>query len=138
MDGDHVRNIMGDDLGHTVEERRTNAWRICRLCHYLDSQDIDVVCAILSVFHETQDWNRENNSRYFEVYIQVSMEDLIARDQKGLYSSAASGEVKNVVGFDIPFEPPPRSDLIVANGEPFVPPSQLADGIVAALDRTLA
>lgn len=134
LDGDHVRAIMGNDLGHTVEDRRINAWRICRLCQYLDSQGIDVVCAILSIFHDTQDWNRQNYSRYFEVYIDVPMDVLIARDQKGLFSNAIAGHLKNVVGVDIPFEPPPRADLVVNNGDPAKSPTALADEIIRALD----
>src|SRR5882757_1142044 len=67
LDGDLVREIMGNDLGHTLEDRRKNGWRICRLCSYLDKQGIDVVCATLNQFHEQQRWNRENLERYFEV-----------------------------------------------------------------------
>lgn len=134
LDGDHVRAIMGNDLGHTIEDRRVNAWRICRLCQYLDSQGIDVVCAILSIFHDTQDWNRQNYSRYFEVFIDVPMDVLIARDQKGLFSKAMAGRLKNVVGVDIPFEPPPSADLVVNNGDPANSPADLADEIIRALD----
>ena len=134
LDGDHVRAIMGNDLGHTVEDRRVNAWRICRLCQYLDSQGIDVVCAILSIFHDTQEWNRQNYSRYFEVYIDVPMDVLVARDQKGLFSRAMAGQLKNVVGVDIPFEPPPSADLVVNNGHPANSPTALADEIIRALD----
>ena len=134
LDGDHVRAIMGNDLGHTIEDRRVNAWRICRLCQYLDSQGIDVVCAILSIFHDTQDWNRQNYSRYFEVFIDVPMDVLIARDQKGLFSNAMAGRLKNVVGVDIPFEPPPSAGLVVNNGDPANSPADLADEIIRALD----
>ena len=137
LDGDHVRNIMGDDLGHTVEDRRTNAWRVCRLCEYLDAQGIDVVCAILSIFLDTQEWNRESYSHYFEVYIDVPMDELVARDQKGLYSGAASGRIPDVAGFDIPFQPP-NADLVVYNGDPLPSPALLAAQIVAALDEVSA
>ncbi len=82
LDGDHVRRIMGDDLGYSIEDRHKNAWRICHLCEYLDSQDIDVVCSILSLFREHQNWNRQHYSDYFEVYIDVSMDELSARDKK--------------------------------------------------------
>jgi len=135
LDGDDVRTIMGDDLGHSLEDRHRNAWRICRLCRYLDTQGIDVVCAILSIFGETQDWNRENLSRYFEVYIEVPLEVLRARDPKGLYSGALAGRIKNVVGIDLPFTPPHQADLVVNNGRADVTPDLLADQIVAELDQ---
>ena len=55
VDGDAFREIMGDDLGHSMEDRRKNAGRISRLCKLLDDQKIDVVCCILSILR-----NREN------------------------------------------------------------------------------
>lgn len=115
LDGDTVREIMGGDLGYSLDDRRKNAWRICRLCKYLDDQGIDVVCGILSIFHETQQWNRDNIPHYFEVYIRVPMETLIERDSKGLYRRALAGEIQNVVGFDVAFPPPPHPDLIIDN-----------------------
>ena len=87
LDGDAIREIFAGDLGFTLEDRRRNGWRICQMCKYLDDQGINVVCATLSQFHEQQDWNRENFSQYFEVYLEVDMNVLIRRDQKGLYSA---------------------------------------------------
>ena len=115
LDGDHIRSIMGNDLGHTIEDRRRNAERISRLCYFLDREGINVVTAILSIFHEWQDWNRSNFSKYFEVYLNVSMETLVKRDPKGLYKKAKKGEIENFVGFDIPFPPPKSPDMLVEN-----------------------
>ncbi len=131
LDGDHVRAIVGD-TGHSVAEREKNGWRICRLCHYLDRQGIDVVCCVLSLFHEQQAWNRENYSTYFEVFLDVPMEVLEARDQKGLYSGARAGTVCDVVGIDIPFEPPVRPDLVIPNGEARDDFSEVAARVLAA------
>jgi adenylylsulfate kinase len=115
LDGDHVREIMGDDLGHSLEQRRQNGLRITRLCRYLDRQGINVVCAILSLFEEQQRWNRKNYSDYFEVFIDVPMDVLVVRDQKGLYSGAKAGRIPNVAGVDIPFTRPANPDMIVRN-----------------------
>lgn len=133
LDGDDVRAIMGADLGHTLEDRRANGWRVCRLCQYLDKQGLDVVCAILSLFQEHQDWNRVHYSRYFEVYVQVSMEVLIARDQKGLYSRARAGEISDVAGIDLPFTPPARADLVIQNNQTVGSHGLQAERILAAL-----
>jgi len=118
IDGDRVREIMGGEVGHTLEARRNNGWRMCRLCKYLDEQEIDVVCATLSQFHDQQDWNRQNFSRYFEIFLDVPMEVLIKRDQKGLYSGALAGKIKDVVGLDMPFPPPRAPDLVIENSAP--------------------
>jgi adenylylsulfate kinase-like enzyme len=115
VDGDVVREIFGHDLGHTIEDRFRNAERICRLCKFLSDQGINVVCAILSLFHESQTWNRENIEHYFEIYIDAPFEQLVARDSKGLYKRALQGELKNVVGVDIEFAPPKSPDLVIRN-----------------------
>tara|TARA_B100001964_G_C13925023_1_gene461904 strand:- start:186 stop:698 length:513 start_codon:yes stop_codon:yes gene_type:complete len=115
LDGDMFRDIMGNDLGHTIQDRRTNAGRISRFCQYLDSQGIDVVCTVLSIFPDWLKWNRVNISEYFEIYVRVPFEVLLIRETKGLYKSALAGEKKNVVGVDIDFPEPVSPDLVVDN-----------------------
>jgi adenylylsulfate kinase len=113
VDGDVLREVWGDQPPHTVEGRRINAYRISHLCRFLDRQNIHAVAAVLSIFPEWQQWNRENFSTYFEVFLDVPIEVVEERDVKGLYQSAKSGEMDNVVGMDIPFVPPPNPDLIL-------------------------
>ncbi len=133
LDGDVVREIMGNDLGHSIEDRRTNAGRICRLCRYLDSQGIDVVCAILSIFPESRQWNREHIPEYFEVYLRARFETLVQRDKKGLYRRAMVGEIRDVVGVDIEFPPVANADLIIDNDEPVDSFAGMASQIVEAI-----
>jgi len=118
LDGDHFRHILGNDVGHTLEDRRINGWRMCRMCEFLDNQEINVVCSILSLFPEQREWNRQKFSKYFEIYLDVSMDILCDRDQKGLYSGAKTGEIKNVAGFDIEFIPPANPDYALKNDIP--------------------
>jgi adenylylsulfate kinase len=106
LDGDILREIWGDDLGHSIEARRINAHRISHMSQLLDNQGIHVVAAVLSIFPEWQNWNRENLSRYYEIFLDVPMEVLEKRDTKGLYSKARRGKLKDVVGVDIPFPKP--------------------------------
>lgn len=117
IDGDLVRYIMGNDLGHTLEDRRRNADRICRLCKTLDEQGLHVVCSILSLFPESRKWNRENYSSYFEVYIEVDREVLRRRDNKDIYRRADAGELKNVAGVDLRFPVPENPDLVLDNND---------------------
>ena len=129
LDGDVFRNIMGDEMGHNLEDRKKNADRICRMCKFLNDENIHVVCAILSIFPESQQWNRENLKDYYEVYLKVSLETLIKRDSKGLYGKALKGEIENVVGIDIKFTPPPSPDQVVEN-EGDVSIEQIAEKIL--------
>lgn len=115
IDGDMVRDIMDNDLGHTIEDRWKNAQRISRLCLELERQGLSVVCATLGNFHQSQKWNREHFSCYREIYIRVSFETLLKRDPNGLYEKALRNETTNVVGVDIGYEPPYAPDLVVDN-----------------------
>ena len=60
LDGDLIRNLYGNDIGHSIEDRKKNADRICKLCKFLDLQEIDVVTSILSIFPESRQWCRDN------------------------------------------------------------------------------
>jgi adenylylsulfate kinase len=135
LDGDHVRQIMGNDLGHSTSDREKNGWRICHMCKWLETQDINVVCCVLSMFPEQRAWNREHFSRYFEVFLDVSMDVLEKRDQKGLYSGARSGKIKNVVGVDLPFPGPGEADLTINNDKPCSNFRAKIETIVKAIDN---
>lgn len=114
VDGDEVRAMFGDDLGHTMADRHKNAERICRLCKFLDDQDIHVVCAILSLFPESREWNRQNYGNYYEVFIDTPITDLQSRDTKGIYGRYAVGQIKDVAGLDLEFQRP-NADLLIDN-----------------------
>jgi len=115
VDGDVVRKIFGDDLGYTREDRLRNAERVCGLCKFLDDQGIHVVCAILSLFRESRDWNRQNYKSYYEVFIDTPIEELIRRDSKGLYKKFVNNEITDVAGMDIDFPIPKNADLVIHN-----------------------
>lgn len=135
LDGDELREVFGhvrDAEAYTVEGRRVNAERIVALCKLLDSQSINVVCCILSIFAEMRDKNRGRFSRYFEIFMDAPLDVLEARDVKGLYASARRGRTRNVVGIDIPFERPTRSDMVIDSSRNTADVKQLAAEV---LDR---
>ena len=115
LDGDIIRDVFGNDLSHSIDDRLINAQRINRLCKMLDDQNIHVVCSILSLFPESRDWNRQNIKNYFEVYIDAPMDQLQNRDYKGIYKEYNEGKIKDVAGLDIEFIPPNNPDLIIKN-----------------------
>lgn len=120
VDGDEIRKIFGaDQVNHdySLAGRRRNAERITAICSWLDRQGINVVACVLSVFQDNRDWNRENYSNYFEVFIDAPMDILRKRHPRDLYGKAERGEMPNVVGIDIPWTPPLKSDLVIDNGE---------------------
>jgi adenylylsulfate kinase-like enzyme len=80
-------------------------------------QDCMTICSTVSMFDSVRDWNRENITDYFEVYIKVPFEILQQRNQKNLYAQTAKDTSKNVLGFDIAIaiEEPKNPDLTLIN-----------------------
>jgi cytidine diphosphoramidate kinase len=137
LDGDDLREVWGDQLGHEIEGRRMNAHRISNLCRLLDRNDATVVAAVLSVFPEWQKWNRENFSSYFEVFLDVPLDVLEARDPKDIYVRARNGKMENVVGLDIAFPRPQNPDLIIDNSRELEDVSPVVNEILAALPKNI-
>jgi cytidine diphosphoramidate kinase len=117
LDGDLIRDVFGNDVDHSIEGRLRNAERLSHLTKFISDQNVHVVAAVLSIFPEWRRWNSTNISNYNEVYVKASMETLLRRDIKDLYSKALSKEIKNVVGVDIPFPDPENPDLVIDNNQ---------------------
>ncbi len=122
LDGDELRQAIGDDLSFTEADRRKSGMRNGKLCALLAKQGFSVVCCTISMFDSVRDWNRENIPGYFEVYVKASMDTLRRRDQKGLYS----GGDGNVAGVHFQVEEPKHPDLILENDGSRTPEEQIA------------
>lgn len=108
IDGDAFREVVGNDLKHTLEDRIKNAYRIVKMCKYLYNQDINVICATMSLYQEIHEFIYNNFEDPLIVYLDVSMDELKRRNQKGLYSNGS-----NVTGIDLPFDEPSHSDFVL-------------------------
>lgn len=111
LDGDILREVFGDDLGYTIEERRRCAMRYARICRMLSLQGMDVVCCTISMFDEVRAWNRDHIASYREIYLKVSEEVLRSRNQKGLYESSKD----ELVGYGVKMEEPKKPDIVIEN-----------------------
>jgi adenylylsulfate kinase len=108
VDGDSVREIFCNDLGHNLEDRVKNAWRIVRLCKYICDQEINVVCATMSLYKEIHDFIYEKFDNPLVVYLDVPMAELVKRNKKNLYSDGI-----NVSGRDLPYDEPRNEKYVM-------------------------
>jgi len=115
MDGDVFREIMGNDLGYNMADRKVNAFRLAKMNKYLVEHGLVVVCATVSLFNEIHKWNRDNITNVIEVYINVPEEILHSRDQKNMYSQAKAGENNHVYGINQPYEVPEKPEIVINN-----------------------
>jgi adenylylsulfate kinase len=115
LDGDVLREVYGNMFGHDRAQRLLAGQHYGRICNMLVNQHVHVVCATISMFHEVHEWNRANIKNYIEIFIDVPLPELIARDNKKIYSRGLNGELADVVGIDILPEYPKCPDIIIDN-----------------------
>ena len=114
IDGDVLREITGDnDFSEAGRDNRVK--KNARLFALLTDQGIDVVNCSIGLRNKYREWNREQITNISEIYIKVSMDELIRRDPKGLYRRAMNKETSNVYGVDLPYDEPENPSVVVIN-----------------------
>ncbi len=115
LDGDLVRETLSKGLGFSKEDRNTNVRRIGFVANLLSRNGVCTIVAAISPYRTTRDAVRadHDSSRFVEVYVECSLDTLIARDVKGLYRKALDGVISNFTGVSDPYEPPKRADIVV-------------------------
>lgn len=117
LDGDVLRHIFSHlaPHGHGLADRLRLAKSYASLCQELAGQGQTVICATMSMFHEVRAWNRAHTPHYVEIYLQVPLAELERRDTKSIYARARAGQLRDVIGVDIPVEEPEAPDLVIDN-----------------------
>ncbi len=125
LDGDALRNAIAADLGYTQEDRHESAIRNSRLCKLIADQGVDVICCTICMFEDIRQWSRENNEKYIEVYLKVSLDVLRQRNQKNLYEEASD----ELVGLGVGMEEPQHPDIVIVN-DGSMSPQMITDKIM--------
>ncbi|MEZ5648082.1 MAG: adenylyl-sulfate kinase [Alphaproteobacteria bacterium] len=113
VDGDEIRELFNDNLGHTEDARVIQIKRLQRLAKLLSSQNLIVIVSALYSHPELLAWNKAHFQNYWEIYLDADLATVQQRDPKKLYAKALAGEINNIVGIDIPWHPPRHADLII-------------------------
>lgn len=115
LDGDNVRHGLNKDLGFTDADRVENIRRIAELAKLMVDAGLIVITAFISPFRAERQMARGllGEDEFLEVYVDVPLAVAEARDVKGLYKKARSGELKNFTGIDSPYEVPEMADITI-------------------------
>ena len=110
ISGDDVRRIFAVK-GYTKKDRVLAGKKYIKFLSYLTNQKINVVFAVVGLFHELHSINRKKFSNYFEIYIKTNLMQLKKRRDKSFYKK----KIKNVYGQDIRPEFPKRPHITIVN-----------------------
>jgi adenylylsulfate kinase len=115
IDGDELRQGINSNLGFSDKDRNENVFRASHICKILNDNGIDVMACIMSPTEEQRRIAELviGKEKFFLTYVMCDIETLVERDTKGLYQKYLRGEVKNMVGFDLPFEDPNGQHICV-------------------------
>ena len=133
LDGDNIRLGLNKDLGYSDADRVENIRRIAEVAGLMVDAGLIAIVAFISPFRRERAMARNlvGAGEFVEIFIDTPIAVAEARDPKGLYKKARSGQLKQFTGIDSPYEPPEnpeiRIDTTVMSAE------QAADSIVRFL-----
>ncbi len=111
LDGDDIRDVLNLEIGNDKSSRLKTAYIYSNLIKLLESQNINIVCSTISLFHEIHKYNRNIFSHYCEILIQKDLDKLIFEDKKSIYSNALKNN-DYAVGINIQPEYPENPSLV--------------------------
>ncbi len=113
FDGDEVRNFFGDNLGFKVSDRQRVVGTLVHLANKTSAAGVNVVVSALTASEDARRLVRDSVNNLQIVYIKCSIETCQARDPKGLYAQASSGEIDTLIGINSEYLAPVNPDLII-------------------------
>ena len=116
LDGDVVRTHLSQGLGFSKADRETNIRRIGWVAAEVTKHGGVAVCAPIAPYAATRAAARqmvERYGRFVLVHVSTPLEVCEARDRKGLYAKARSGELTEFTGISDPYEVPLDADLVL-------------------------
>ena len=119
LDGDNVRHGLNKDLGFTEADRIENIRRVGEVAKLMADAGLIVLTAFISPFRAEREMVRQMlpEGEFIEIYVDTPLEVAEARDVKGLYKKARSGQLANFTGIDSPYEPPEAPEIRVNTAE---------------------
>ena len=92
-----------------------------------------VITAFISPFISERKYARQilADNEFIEVFVDAPVEVCEARDPKGLYKKARSGQLKNFTGIDSEYQKPQNPEIVLESSKK--PPEELANYVLEYL-----
>lgn len=119
LDGDNMRHGLNRDLGFSAADRAENIRRVAEVARLLNQAGVVVLTSFISPYQKDREQAREiiGNENFLEVHVSTPLEICEARDPKGLYQKARSGEIPQFTGISDPYEAPANPFLEIPTQE---------------------
>ena len=135
LDGDNIRHGLCGDLGFSDKDRVENIRRISEVAKLFVDSGTLVITAFISPFKADRNYCREilAPQEFIEIHVDTPLEVCEARDPKGLYKKARSGDIPHFTGIDSEYQAPeaPEITLSYQDESPVETAQRLYDLLVA-------
>jgi adenylylsulfate kinase len=115
IDGDNLRKLIQSTRKHNKKSRIKRYRKMIRLAKFCYEQKINVIISVLYFNDFIFKNNKKIFKNYFQIYLKSDIKDLIKRDSKKIYSKNINKKKPFLVGVDIKWNEPKKSDLIIKN-----------------------
>jgi bifunctional enzyme CysN/CysC len=113
LDGEELRQRLGGRLGHTLADRAAMLARIVHIAEGESASGRLPIVATISHKRDMRAYAKARLGRILEVFLDCPASVCAARDRKGHYARALSGEYDCFVGVTEPYETWDDADLVL-------------------------
>ena len=113
LDGDIVRKTISRDCGYTKEERDKHITRVADICNIITLNGVLNIACVVSPTREIRRYARDYIKSFVEVYVKCPISVCKERDPKGHYKKVESGEIKDFVGINVPYDEPENPEVVI-------------------------
>ena len=116
-----MRTGLTRDLGFSAQDRAESVRRASEVSQLFSEAGVLTVVTLISPYRKDRDAARAAHAKrgipFLEVFLDVPLDVVKARDPKGLYKKVAEGKIKNFTGIDSPYEAPPTPEITLKTHE---------------------
>ncbi len=115
LDGDNLRHGLNKDLGFGDADRIENIRRAGEVAKLMTDAGLIVLTAFISPFRAERAMVRGMLAKdaFVEIFVDTPLAVAEARDVKGLYARARTGEIAHFTGITSPYEAPEAPDIYI-------------------------
>lgn len=114
LDGDNVRHGLNANLSFSPEDRAENIRRVGEVAALFERAGMIAITSFISPYRSDRDRARQAaGSGFHEIHVKADVATCEARDPKGLYKKARTGEIKEFTGISAPYEAPDAPELVI-------------------------
>lgn len=121
LDGDNLRTGLNRDLSFSEADRAESVRRTGEIATLFSDAGVITLVGLISPYRADRDLVRKRHEDqgipFYEIFLDVPVDELKKRDPKGQYARVESGELKHFTCIDDPYEEPLAPEITLKTHE---------------------